>query len=105
MTTEMMSMEQLEGIAGGDFIPPAATNPINPGIPCPRPYPRVELIRPTEQPTSIPASQIPQVRDFVPPATGKPKIPYIPCPGPIPYIEPLRPKEQHTSIPASKMFE
>ena len=58
MTTEILNDEQLEGIAGGEFIPPAATNPINPGIPCPRPYPRVELIRPTEQHTSIPASKM-----------------------------------------------
>ena len=54
---EVLSAEQLEGIAGGEFILPAATNPINPGIPCPRPIPYVEPIRP-DRPISIPVSKM-----------------------------------------------
>lgn len=54
MTTEILSAEQLEGISGGDFIPPA--NPINPGIPCPRPIPYIKPI-PRPQPIIFPAPE------------------------------------------------
>ena len=43
---EMLSAEQLEGIAGGEFIPPA--DPINPFIPCPGPIPRIEPVTPID---------------------------------------------------------
>ena len=56
LNDEMLSAEQLDGIAGGDFIPPA--DPINPFIPCPRPIPPIEPPTPPPGPTSIPASKM-----------------------------------------------